>query len=188
MLKNRAPHFSQPNMVDDMSGTTADMQATKDPGEVGTEVPATTLQEEVQQLRKLIQEITGGAQWYSSPTGPTLSVINSGRYTPTHTNVTNLDASTAYEATWIRIGNVVIVFGRADADPTAAGGVVLDISLPIASNLGAQNDLGGVGFFRDINQGTTIRGEPTNNLARFQWIAVDTTNQPLFFIFGYAII
>ena len=56
-----------PAQLDDYSLTVAQMQATSDPGEVGTESQATTLAAEFERLRFILKEITGEAQWYVSP-------------------------------------------------------------------------------------------------------------------------
>lgn len=58
-----------PLQQDDYSSNTTQMQSTTDPGEVGTESLATTLAGEIERLRFIIKEITGGAQWYVSPQG-----------------------------------------------------------------------------------------------------------------------
>lgn len=47
--------------------TVAAMQATSDPGDVGTEALAATVQADVKQLRYVIDEIIGEAEWYSAP-------------------------------------------------------------------------------------------------------------------------
>ena len=110
-------------------------------------------------------------------------------YTPTLSNVANLDASTTYQAQYLRAGAFVIVSGKADVDPTAAVATQLGISLPVASNIGAQEDCCGVAFSATIaGQGAAIVGDAANNRAEMQWIAVDLTNQPMYYIFAYRII
>jgi hypothetical protein len=69
--------------------------------------------------------------------------IASSTWTPTLTNTTNLDASTAYQGQYIRFGNTVTCSGKVDVDPTAAAATVLGISLPIVSNFGATEDCAG---------------------------------------------
>jgi hypothetical protein len=59
-------NFTPAGLDDESSNTTA-MQATADPGEVGTESLATSLQGEIQRLRNIVKEITGEAQWYVTP-------------------------------------------------------------------------------------------------------------------------
>lgn len=60
--------------MDDYSTSVAQMQTTTDPGEVNTESQATSLAGELERLRFILNELTGGAQWYSSPQIPS-SVI-----------------------------------------------------------------------------------------------------------------
>lgn len=56
----------QPDGIEDASSNVAAMQATADPGGVGTESLATTLLGEIQRLRFVIKRIVG-PQWYSAP-------------------------------------------------------------------------------------------------------------------------
>lgn len=123
-------------------------------------------------------------------TGTTNQYIASGTYTPTLTNVANLDASTAYECQWVRVGNVVIVSGKVDIDPTAAATPTqLGISLPIASNLGALEDCSGAAAASAIaGQSAAIVGDAANNRAEMQWLSGDITNQPMYFTFVYTVI
>src|SRR3972149_5740087 len=64
-----------------------------------------------------------------------IMVPDFGTYTPTLTNVANLDSSTAYPCSYVRIGNIVLVGLYFEANPTTT--LVLTqvrVSLPIASN------------------------------------------------------
>lgn len=113
----------------------------------------------------------------------------SGLYTPTLTNTTNVAASTAYECQYARIGDVVIVSGKVDVDPTAAASTVLTISLPVASNLANPEQLAGTAFCPAIaGQGAAIVGDATNDKALMWWVAVDITNQPMYFTFMYQVV
>lgn len=116
--------------------------------------------------------------------------VNTGTYTPTLTNVANLAASTAYQCQWLRVGDMVTVSGKVDVDPTlTATTTQLGISLPVASNLGAEEDCAGTAFASGIaGQGAAIRGDATNDRAEMVWISGDITNQSMFFIFTYQII
>lgn len=119
----------------------------------------------------------------------TISDIAIGTYTPTLTNVANLDASTAYVCQYIRIGARVIVSGKVDADATAAGAVQLGISLPVASNLANAEECAGTAFCPTIaGQGAAIVADAANNRAEMQWIAVNLANQAMYFTFMYQII
>ena len=116
--------------------------------------------------------------------------LASGVYTPTLTNVANLDASTAYECQYLRVGTTVTVSGKVDVDPTTTVTTTqLGISLPIASNLGAVEDCAGTAFASGIaGQGAAILGDATNNRAQMEWIAGDITNQAMYFQFAYQVI
>lgn len=112
-----------------------------------------------------------------------------GTYTPTLTNTTNVAASTSYEWQYMRVGNTVTASGPVDVDPTAAGQVVLGISLPIASNLGADEDCSGVAFARAVaGQGGAIYADAANNRATLEWVAVDTANRKMNCVMTYQVI
>ncbi len=118
-----------------------------------------------------------------------VTAIAGSVWTPTLTNVLNLDASTAFQGQYIRAGNSVFAACRVDVDPTAAGAVQLGISLPVASNIGAIEDVAGVAFASGIaGQGAAIRGDAANDRAELVYIAVDVTNQPMYAVFGYQVI
>jgi hypothetical protein len=116
--------------------------------------------------------------------------LASGRYTPTLTNVANLDGSTAYECQYLRVGSVVTVSGRVDINPTlAATSTQLGISLPVASNIGAVEDCAGAAFASGIaGQGAAILGDAANNRAQLQYIAGDVSDQAMYFTFTYEVI
>jgi hypothetical protein len=122
----------------------------------------------------------------TSVTGPT----SAGTYTPTLVNVANLDGSTAFQCQYLRVGATVHVSGKVSIDPTAPATLTrLGMALPIASNLGAEEDLGGVAFASGIaGQGAAIRGDATNNRAELAYISADVTNQPMYFSFSYQVI
>jgi hypothetical protein len=111
------------------------------------------------------------------------------KYTPALSNVLNLAASTAYECQYLQVGNRVLVSGKVDVDPTAAGSAQLGIALPIASNFGAAEDCAGTAFCPTIAaEGAAILADAANNRAQMEWIAVDVTNQPRYFTFMYDIL
>ena len=113
-----------------------------------------------------------------------------GTYTPTLTNSANLDASTAYECTYYRVGDAVTVSGKADVDPTAAGSTTttLGISLPIASAFANTQECAGVGA--TVAGGTVagISGDTTNDRAQLQFLSSFTNNVPIYFQFTYRIV
>lgn len=117
------------------------------------------------------------------------TVIVSGKYTPTLTNVANLDASTVFEAQYIRVGPVVTVSGFLNVDPTAVGASTqLGISLPFASNFGATEDCAGVGAARGFTEAGSVFADAGNDRAELRFIAVDANNHAFTYHFTYEII
>lgn len=121
--------------------------------------------------------------------GPPIGIAEDGYYTPTLTNVANLDASTAFACQYLRVKDTVTVSGRVDIDPTAAGATALGISLPFPSNFSAAEQCAGASASPTIaGQSAAIVADATNNRAEMDWIAVDTSNQPMYFSFTYRMI
>lgn len=113
----------------------------------------------------------------------------SGTYTPALTNTTNIAASTAYSCQYARVNGVVVVSGRVDVDPTAAGQVVLGISLPVASALANANELGGAAASPAVaGQSAALYADVANDRATMEWVAVDTANRAMYFTFAYRIL
>ncbi len=129
-----------------------------------------------------------GEVWCNGSALYTTGFDRSGVYTPTLTNTTNLDGSTASQCQWSQTGNVVTVSGMVSMNPTAAGSVVLGMTLPVASNIGAEEDLGGVAHARAIADGAAIFGDAANNRATIQYIATDTANRQFSFAFQYRVL
>jgi len=112
----------------------------------------------------------------------------SSTYTPTLTNVANVAASTAYSCQYSRVGTVVTVSGEVDIDPTTTLTLTqLGISLPIASNLTATNELGGTSA-DDLGTAARVAGDLTNNRAEVRMTPVDVTNRRFSFTFTYRIL
>jgi hypothetical protein len=115
--------------------------------------------------------------------------LASGTYTPTLNNMTNLDATVAYACQYLRVGSVVTVSGRLDANPTAAGTTQIGISLPIASNFAGTEECAGTAFSQSVaGLGAAILADTADNRALMEWTAVDTIERSLFFSFTYRII
>jgi hypothetical protein len=117
--------------------------------------------------------------------------LAAGVYTPTRSAEANLDANvTPSQAQYSRIGSVVTVTGRVTAvNPTAPGAASFELSLPVASNIGAAEDLAGVAFSGAIaGQGAAITGSVANNTAVFTWVAVDVTSQAWSYTYSYRVI
>lgn len=132
--------------------------------------------------------ISGALTANTINTGNGAVELASGTYTPTLTNVANLDASTAFACQYTRVGNVVTVSGKVSVDPTAGAATQLGISLPIASDVSANEKVAGTSNASAIaGQSAAVLGDATNNRAQMEWIASDVTNQPMYFSFTYSI-
>ncbi len=119
-----------------------------------------------------------------------LGTCYSGTYTPTITNGTNVDGSTAFECQYMRVGNVVTVSGTVNIDPAATGTYTsIGMSLPVASNFSAAPQLGGVGCTGLAAQGVFgILADTTNDRAQFDGSFTSAPNQALRFSFTYQVI
>jgi hypothetical protein len=128
--------------------------------------------------------------WMDDDTWTALSTNSSGVYTPTLTDVANLDSSTAYECQFLKVGNIVTVSGKVDINPTLTATLTqLGISLPVASNFGASEDCAGVAFASGIaGQGAAILADTANDRAQLEYISSDITDQPMYFTFTYQVI
>lgn len=142
----------------------------------------------------LITIASGGGLSIASTavTSPAASDGNvfSGTYTPSLTNTTNIAASTASVCQYMRVGNVITVSGTVAIDPTAAGRIVMGMSLPVASNFSGATNCGGtfVGSgVTTINLGAVI-ADATNDRATFDGVVADTANRTYGFSFTYRVI
>ena len=133
--------------------------------------------------------ITAGSTSITMSEMSDLPTIASGVYTPTLTNVTNLDSSATHPCKYIRIGSIVTVTGMIDVDPTTTGVVCqIAITLPIASNLGSYEDLQGVATNYTPTETGMFYGDITNDRADLYFLANSTANHSISFTFTYKII
>lgn len=125
-------------------------------------------------------------------TGPT-GVITSGTYTPTLTNVNNVNAGASAATTcyYTRIGSVVTVSGGMDVRASATSDVQVGISLPIASALATWDQLAGTvqvaptGTIASSQTGYGISADATNDRATASFGAVGTTAQAISYVFTF---
>lgn len=119
-----------------------------------------------------------------------LPTLASGTYTPTLTNTTNVDASTAYSAQWMRVGDVVTVSARVDVDVTVAGNTtVLGISLPVASNFANANELAGNAAGTQVaSLSGGIYADTTNDRASLQYVPPGSENRQMWCVFTYRVL
>lgn len=135
---------------------------------------------------------TTGSTTLTGLTTTTLAItqgaIISGTYLPVLTNVANLDASTAYNAQYMRVGNVVSVSGKVDVDPTALLSTKLGISFPIASTVSAAEKCAGSAVSNTIaSESGAIEADIVNNRAQLEWITVSVVNHSMYYDFTYLI-
>lgn len=126
--------------------------------------------------------------------GTPLAVISTGTYTPTIANEVNIGATTPGVTSFVRIGNIVTVYGRLNIDPTTtATNTSFTMSLPIASNFTAQGDCGGTFAIAGSDSGSTggvagsIYEDSTNDAAFFNYLPIVVTNATYGFNFTYTI-
>jgi hypothetical protein len=114
----------------------------------------------------------------------------SGTYTPTLTNGANVAASTPYACQYMRVGNMVMVSGILDVDPTAGSGTAtrIDVSLPIASNLATAVQLAGAMGANAATESAQIFADETNNRAAISFLAQTTANHSVSFMFMYQVL
>jgi len=130
-----------------------------------------------------------GTLQFGALTAADLPNVTSGTYTPTLAAVTNIDTLTLYTCQYLRVGSIVTVSGRLDADATTGGVARVGISLPIASAFANAHECCGTAFTSEVaGQGAAIFADSTNDRAQMEWIAVDTADRPMFFVFQYQII
>lgn len=114
--------------------------------------------------------------------------LAAGVYSPSDTANSNLDSATATEAQYLRVGNTVTVSGRFTADATAGGAASFELSLPVASNIGAVEDLAGMAYSRTAGETAEITGSVANDTAVVAWTAVSTASQTWSYSFTYQVI
>jgi hypothetical protein len=135
---------------------------------------------------------TGTAQFTSSGNVIEGPIVAAGTYTPTLTNGTNVNSSTASSCQYMRVGNTVTVSGKVNITPTSTGATALGISLPIASSIANDNECGGTGTVGNTTDlFSSIRGDATNDRAElFFTIGVTgtTSAQDWYFSFTYRIL
>ena len=116
--------------------------------------------------------------------------VTSGTYTPTLTNTTNVAASTAFVARYIRVGSQVTVYGTANIDPTLAAPTttVMKISLPIASDFTGSAQCAGVAIDGPSSQVGAISADATDNVASLTYPATSTAEATWRYTFGYTVL
>lgn len=130
---------------------------------------------------------TGLSTTKTAVTAPAASDGNvfSGFYTPTLTNVTNVEQSISYQMQYIRVGNVVTVSGQVDVNPTAEGICAVRLSLPIPSAFVAPRNAAGVATGPHIAR---IQADTATGDAYLTFTASDLSNAGYSLTFTYRVI
>lgn len=111
----------------------------------------------------------------------------SGTYTPTLSGAENVSSSTAYLCQYLRVGNTVTVSGKVDLTTSSSGTTRLGISLPIASTLGNDFEVGGAGHDSNVSA-AAIRADAGNDRAELIFTAGEGLSATYHFSFTYLIL
>lgn len=126
-------------------------------------------------------------QWSSPATVVSNLGIALTSYTPTITSVTNVASTTLKGARYRSDGAYVEVWVYVTIDPTSVGSTEIAVSLPVASEIGA-NELFGSGSCGVAAQSGIVTTDATNNRATFIFSSTDTGAQDHVLIFTYPIV
>lgn len=123
-----------------------------------------------------------------TPTG----TVTAGTYTPTLTTISNISSLTALKCQYMRVGPVVTVSGALTFTITTNGNATeIGMTLPIASDFTAVQDLGGVAALGTTAPVTPLQilADVTNNRARFiaQPASTAGTSNTWSFTFSYEV-
>lgn len=116
--------------------------------------------------------------------------VSFGMYTPTITEIANLDDSEPYQCQWMRVGDVVTVSGYLEANPTTLNlQTTLTIELPFASTFEDLFNAGGSAVSGGVQREcAAIGAEASSGTAFMTWKAGSTANTGFQFSFTYLII
>jgi hypothetical protein len=123
------------------------------------------------------------------------SDLDADFYTPTVSSYSNIDSYTMREAFWIRVGNVVMVTGRATVNMTSpAAQTYIVISLPVATNHVTPSvyGLNGVASIDAagsvINSGYVYSNGQNPASAIIKWYDGSGSDDNLFYAFKYKVV
>lgn len=122
-----------------------------------------------------------------------LDYFESGTYTPTLFNTTNVASSTAAVTKVLRIGTTVVVSGEVTIDPTTevlTPLTELGISLPHAADITNARDISGIAVCDQSatqTAGAAIRGDVSNDRAVLRFHASDPASRIWTFRFEYKV-
>ena len=102
-----------------------------------------------------------------------------------------MDANvTMSEAQYQRVTATVTVSGRFTADPTLTAVLTsFEITLPVASNIGAAEDIAGVATCAAISgMVAAVYGVAANDTAKIEWRSTDISSQIWSYCFTYQLL
>ncbi len=137
----------------------------------------------------LVHDNTSKEMKLISPTyyAPT-SLFTYGRYTPTVTDDGNVTSSTPYSIHYKKVGTEVTVSGSVDLVITGAGGVVVYLTLPVASNFTDVKDLAGVVTSTiSVSAPPNVFADPTGDKIRLAFTTVGAGSLTLNFTCVYEV-
>lgn len=112
-----------------------------------------------------------------------------GSYTPTGTAMVNCTLGVVGEASYVRVANLVDVWGAVEVDPVAVGSVEVGLTLPFAADFSAvHTDTWGLCACAGVNQSGTVRGDVTNDRAHMIYVAADTILRTMVYNYRYRIV
>lgn len=132
-----------------------------------------------------------GDEWRSTGSiAGSAGEVTSGVYTPTITNLANLDSTTASPCFFSRVIDIVTVAGRVTVDPTAAGvATSLGISLPIASNFANNNNCQGTAASVIVaGEAAAISSDSAADRAQMDWVTNSAASHNMRFLFMYQVL
>ena len=115
-------------------------------------------------------------------------LVASGTHTPTLTNTTNIDSSTASLNQYSRVGDIVTMSGRVVIDPTATGSIEMGMTIPVASDFSSGIHAGGTFCSIDGVDTGAIYADATNNRLTFAGTVSATTSKSYSFHVTYRIL
>jgi hypothetical protein len=117
------------------------------------------------------QSIKWGLMLDSSTNKVERMSIESGTWTPTATAVTNITGTpTTYTCMYTRVGNIVTISGRVDANSTATGATEFSLTLPIASDFTTTEDARGCANTQSSTANRVVFwADATNDRLSFQF-------------------
>lgn len=115
--------------------------------------------------------------------------LAAGTWTPTLTSVGNVTATTAFDSTYTRVGDVVSFAGRVNMQATAAGAASFRMSLPIASDFNSLSQAAGTVNTQLAGSNITgaILADTATDTLTVQINAIDTSNRAYSFTGQYLV-